>query len=387
MRIAITGRIPFCPDRGGLERSAYTLAKGLEARGHKVYFYHLEGHLLQDTIPSILSLHKDFSSLQAREDYHNFLKKFGIELVINQDGMFETSLLFTNTGNSSIRVISVVHTTPLYGYEHLWYITVTRRSTTWTEQIKRIVRILIFPWTKFRMFHALKRHYKMLSQSGSDICLLSKKYRESLDEIDILFPGKISCIGNPNSFRMVNDFSYKKMNEILFVGRIDNKSKQLYILLDIWDIVYKNNPEWSLTIIGDGPDKVDLIKRSDQLGLQNIYYKDLTDPCPFYKRASILCMTSIYEGFPMVLTEAQQFGLATIAFDSFGAASELIDNGKTGFLVKPFSTREYAYKLEKLMRDECLRESMGREAQKRVIRFDASNILDQWEVLLRKGSI
>ena len=37
--IAITGRTPFRTDRGGLERAAYNLAKGLESRGYHVYFY------------------------------------------------------------------------------------------------------------------------------------------------------------------------------------------------------------------------------------------------------------------------------------------------------------------------------------------------------------
>lgn len=86
----------------------------------------------------------------------------------------------------------------------------------------------------------------------------------------------------------------------------------------------------------------------------------------------------------MVLTEAQQFGLATIAFNSFGAASELISDGKTGFLIKPFSIREYANKLEQLMKDVHLRERMGREAQKQVTRFNISRILDQWEKLIKK---
>ena len=382
--IAITGRTPFRTDRGGLERAAYNLAKGLESRGYHVYFYHLEGPLLQDTIPSYLSSDKNFSSISSREDYHKFLKDFNIELVINEDGMFETSSLFTNTGNSSIRVISVIHTSPLYEYEHLWHIATMCKTNTWIEQLKRITRILLYPRTKFRRFHSLKKHYRMLQKSGCDICLLSEKYLKNLLKTGICFSDNISYIGNPNSFIVDSSLYFRKFKEILFVGRIDNKSKQLPVLLKVWNLIYKRHPDWILTIIGDGADKENLIKRAEQLGLQNIRFKGSTDPRPFYKQASILCMTSIYEGFPMVLTEAQQFGLATIAFNSFGAASELISDGKTGFLIKPFSIREYANKLEQLMKDVHLRERMGREAQKQVTRFNISRILDQWEKLIKK---
>lgn len=44
-------------------------------------------------------------------------------------------------------------------------------------------------------------------------------------------------------------------------------------------------------------------------------------------------MTSIWEGLPMTLIEAMHYGCVPIAFDSFAALYDLIDNGNNGFII------------------------------------------------------
>lgn len=68
----------------------------------------------------------------------------------------------------------------------------------------------------------------------------------------------------------------------------------------------------------------------------------------YYKESSIFCLTSNHEGWGLVLTEAMQFGCVPIAFDSFESIHEIIEDGKNGFLVKPFDMDKYADKVLRL---------------------------------------
>ncbi len=95
-------------------------------------------------------------------------------------------------------------------------------------------------------------------------------------------------------------------------------------------------------------------------------------------------MTSIFEGFPMCLTEAMQFGCVPIAFDSFSAVYDIIKPGETGELVKSFDKKEYVGKLIHLIDDETYRKKLSKNAFQYVKRYDIANILPKWIELIEK---
>jgi glycosyltransferase involved in cell wall biosynthesis len=105
-------------------------------------------------------------------------------------------------------------------------------------------------------------------------------------------------------------------------------------------------------------------------------------PEEYYSDSSIFCLTSNFEGFPMVLPEAMAFGVVPFAFDSFPAVHDIIEDGKTGVLVKPFSIKEYADKLAQLMDDGKERARMSENCMKYVTRFSLDNIVNQWVTLI-----
>ena len=169
---------------------------------------------------------------------------------------------------------------------------------------------------------------------------------------------------------------------LLFVGRLDNRSKKLFTLIDIWYRLCKLYPQWKLIIVGDGPDKDVLINKAKDIS--NIEFKGYQDPREYYEKASIFCMTSIFEGFPMCLTEAMQFGCVPIAFDSFSAVYDIIKPGETGELVKSFDKKEYVGKLIHLIDDETYRKKLSKNAFQYVKRYDIANILPKWIELIEK---
>lgn len=72
---------------------------------------------------------------------------------------------------------------------------------------------------------------------------------------------------------------------MLFVGRLDNRSKKLFTLIDIWYRLCKLYPQWKLIIVGDGPDKDVLINKAKDIS--NIEFKGYQDPREYYEKASI----------------------------------------------------------------------------------------------------
>ena len=92
-------------------------------------------------------------------------------------------------------------------------------------------------------------------------------------------------------------------------------------------------------------------------------------------------MTSNFEGFPMVLPEAMSFGVVPLAFDSFPAVSDIIIDNKNGFLIPPFSIKQYVKKIEILINNDSIRQEMAQEGVKMVQNYSVENIVRQWEIL------
>ena len=158
------------------------------------------------------------------------------------------------------------------------------------------------------------------------------------------------------------------------MGRLDNRSKKLRTLITIWKEIYKEYKDWKLIIIGDGEDKKNLTNLAN--GIKNIEFTGFLEPYEYYQRASIFCMTSIFEGFPMCLTEAMQFGCVPIAFDSFPAIHDIILPQQTGELVCPFSKREYIQKITYLMQNDSYRNELSRKAFNHVKKYDIKKIVE-----------
>ena len=137
-------------------------------------------------------------------------------------------------------------------------------------------------------------------------------------------------------------------------------------------------------MVGDG--NRSRVKRLKNLaaGIKNIRFTGFQNPLPYQETASILCMTSIYEGWGMVLTEAMQCGAVPVVYNSFASASEIVEDGVNGMLVTPFSQKEYTEKLRKLIEDDDLRHKMSESARISIKRYNVEQIANQWEQLFDK---
>lgn len=163
---------------------------------------------------------------------------------------------------------------------------------------------------------------------------------------------KIKCtvIGNPvipSNFHELIDCSVShkwfdnRHKVVLNIGRLHSQKNQ-GLLIKAFSIAHKKIPELRLLIIGEGEEKVSLVRVIHDLKLNS--YVDILpfqqNPFPYYKHSNIFVLTSRWEGFGNVLVEAMAAGLPVLSLNCPGGPSEVLAGGKFGTLLDEKATRE-----------------------------------------------
>ncbi|RZS96982.1 glycosyltransferase family 4 protein [Cecembia calidifontis] len=181
----------------------------------------------------------------------------------------------------------------------------------------------------------------------------------------------LSCINNA---RFSNSVPYKKRdNIILFVGRLV-PIKNLQRLLGAWEIVLKNNSQYKLVLIGEGPEMQDLMNIVSDRKLLNVDFvgkKSNEELANILNNSKLLVLPSISESWGLVVNEAMASGLPVLSSKNVNAAHTLIKEGENGFVFDPYSEKEIAYYLNKFLElDEKVKEEFGQKSQKLVGKFN-----------------
>lgn len=166
---------------------------------------------------------------------------------------------------------------------------------------------------------------------------------------------------------------------VLAIGRYTHQ-KGFERLIESWNIIYKDFKDWKLLLVGEGNQRKILEDLIDKYNLGSYVFliKPDNDVEKFYLNSSVFALTSRYEGLPMVLLEAQAYGLPVVSFNCKCGPSDIIENGKTGFLVSEGDIVSFAEKLKKLMMDSKLRYEMGELAISNSENYSMDIIMDKW---------
>lgn len=391
MNILFTYITPFHPERGGIGRVTDSLTREFLRRGHKVCYLIYDSaitirHEFDYPAPLTYLPSRELLSEENVTFYQHYLKEHAIDVVINQSGNFSDSALYLRTGNPTVKVISVLHSNPWVAYQHLWSTNLALRNETLIEKFKRIARILLYPRIQRHYRKSREHQFRMLLPETDKVCMLSSQYYDELSEICSGYEHKYCAIPNPNSYtdEQVADVALDtKKKQLLFIGLFSTQ-KAADRLVEIWGHLHRQHPDWRLVIVGDGPKPIVERLHAMAAKMTNIEFVGFQSPLPYLKESSILCMTSNYEGFPMVLTEAMQCGAVPIAFQSFASVTDIITHESNGILVPPFDMDCYARELSSLMSDTDKRTRLAHQAMHDVKRFSVSNVVDQWEALLER---
>lgn len=235
---------------------------------------------------------------------------------------------------------------------------------------------------RFSLINRLIRKY--VYKTASAVTILTRKDAKFVGD---RLPQKV-VIYNPLSFPIIDKPTNRDKN-ILCVGRLNDwYIKGFDSILNCWQSLANQYPEWILEIAGDGNAKETnflqklieergLTKRVILLGqVKNIQQK--------YAGTTIFALPSRVEGFPMVLMEAMSQGCACIAFDVEGAVPEMVTDNVDGIIIPDGDTAAFTKGIKTLIDNKDLRDKLSQNALVSIQRFSPSNFMDSWETLINK---
>lgn len=380
-RIAfIHGRFPA----GGAERITIDIARYLsDIGGYEVYVYatRISEALLTDDIRKILTVRRIPS--QA-----NPSRRAGfIEKLIVQDKV-DVLVQVTKSlpGIDGIRKRTGCKSVVACHGEPLW-----QRHAIMHRRRKGILRRIAWILYNKRRFAdgtlalSMAKSRTMADYRNSDAyTVLCESYKYELAEALGLDAETANIYAIENPERAIESVNYEKEKTILFCGRFENWSKRIDRLFRIWSKVQHSMPEWRLVLVGDGPAGKMLRKMAADMNLERVTFeghrKNVAD---YYRKASVVALTSQTEGWPLALSEGQAHGCIGVAFGCTSGVKEILSpEGECGFAVSPFDEDRYAdvlLNIASMNDDELLK--IRQNAVRKRLQYIPENIAQKWKVL------
>jgi glycosyltransferase involved in cell wall biosynthesis len=147
-----------------------------------------------------------------------------------------------------------------------------------------------------------------------------------------------------------------------FIGRLENQKDPLLVLE-----VFARLPDYALTLVGGGQLEPQVRERINLRGLKVQMLGSLSHDrtLDVLSTLGVLVMTSRWEGLPIIALEAMGAGVPVVA-TRVGGLSEIIEDGRSGLLVRSRSPEDIAAAVRRLTGDEDLRASIIKNARDRV---------------------
>lgn len=363
MRIAFLHKdFPF----GGAEKVTIDAAHLLINQGHEVVV--LTQHHHEEKYPEGAPRHFHVatmpegrlkSSKVVEEWLAAYVGEHQVDWLVTCRGLLYAQRLRERTG---VKILFLLQSTPRYEFADQQG--VLRSLSNWFYRFK----------------------YKQIYESADRFGVLCDAYREELRAYLHLptSESKICTLPNMvNQQRLPSDSALSKAKVVLFVGRLSYRDKRVDRLLRIWHRAQPSMPGWTLKIVGSGPEEAKLKALATKLQLQNLSFEGYhTDMQSYYSEAAILCMTSNFEGWPLVVAEAQTAGVVPVVFDSFGGAKDQIPHDHCGLRITPFSEEVYADALIALTQNPERLCQMSQGAQQQAATYTQDKTLHAWQSIL-----
>lgn len=173
-----------------------------------------------------------------------------------------------------------------------------------------------------------------------------------------------------------------KSSTIVCVSRLE-PGKGQDLLIDAFSLIAKKNPQLKLKIVGEGDFLPILQEKVNQNNLQEkvVFAGRVKNALQEMVSAEVVVFPSVWplEGFGLVMIEAMSLGKPIVAFDR-GPGNEIIEDEKTGLLAKDGDIVDLAKKIEKLLHDKKLAESLGKTAQQSYLsKYQIESVADHYE--------
>jgi glycosyltransferase involved in cell wall biosynthesis len=211
-----------------------------------------------------------------------------------------------------------------------------------------------------------KRIERSLAKKSTGIIAISEQQKKELAEIHKICPAhKIEVI--PLGLDLTKFNTNKAENRaklraelhlsdheiaIAIIGRLAPVKDHGFFLDVISEVAKKTEKNIKVFIVGDGSEREAIENQANQINatFQGLitFTSWIEDIAPFNHAMDIICLTSKNEGTPVSLIEAQAAGVPVIS-TNVGGVLDIVEQGKTGFVVEPNDLEAYASKLLELI--------------------------------------
>lgn len=218
--------------------------------------------------------------------------------------------------------------------------------------------------------------YKRISQ----VITLTQNDKEQFDK----FHSNVIVIPNFSPFPII-PVPQNASKQIITIGRLTDQKNHIH-LLQAWEKIYQTIPDWKLNIYGEGEQEVVLQKYISEHSLKNVSLKGVTSNVKeVYEQSSFFVMSSKYEGLPMVLIEAQSFGLPIVSYNCPFGPSDIIRNHENGLLIQDQNINELALAILQVASSPVLLEQFRKESWSNAQKYQPDQILKIWIEKVLKG--
>lgn len=247
-----------------------------------------------------------------------------------------------------------------------------------------------FGRVRSRLFIWIERFLALFT---TRIIAVSENLKKELVELKIARPGKIIAV--PLGLELekylkieANSFENRESKLIGIIGRlVPVKNHKMFL-----DVVKRIRQELGsrqrmrFLIVGDGPLRAELEEYAEKLGVrQDVTFSGwIEDLTRIYSELDIVALTSLNEGTPVALIEAQASARPCVA-TKVGGVVDVVEDGKNGFLVPSEDIENFVQALIKLLNDPGLMKTMGRCGRDKFShRFNKMRLINDIEVLYRQ---
>ena len=203
-----------------------------------------------------------------------------------------------------------------------------------------------------------RKIYKYLFSCADIVIVLSQLWKKCVEEAFGLCD-KVRVVYNPCTAEVYPQH-YERKNQILYAGTVNARKGYKDMILAFASIA-EDFPEWRIVFAGNGEveqgkklaSDLEVAAQTEFLGWVSGNEKDKA-----FKEASIFCLPSYAEGFPMAVLDAWSYGLPVIT-TPVGGIPDVAEDGANMLLFNPGDTDELALQMRRLISDSELRERIG----------------------------
>ena len=387
----------FLYPRGGCETYMLNLAEELKAKGHEVeYFGMYDEKNTVGNSQNLYTTNMDFHSkglarflypfkiiysFEAAKKLGKVLDSFKPDIVHMNNINFQlTPSVIYAVKKRNIPLVQTVHDYQMICPNHLLY------SFGETKPCERCVNGSKFNCFKHNCIHGSRaksligsieaKLYSILkTYKKVDLYICPSKFLENkLLSVADIYSGKTFTIHNFIEKKPIPQKSETEKPYVAFASRL-SKEKGIELLAGAAKLL----PEYSFVVAGNGPDD-ECLKDIPNITMKGFIGGD--ELISLIVNAKLMLLPSVwYENCPLNILETHSFGVPVITMNSGGMA-ELVDDGKTGALVKEPTSEAIAEEIKKCFEDEQYYSSIKQNCEK--MRDKIIEVGDYCDVILSK---